>query len=69
MQYIKEAADQMEEVEVGMLEKVMGYHMLKNLLNEFDNIKQIIFHERKPPLYLELESKLLTKVMPQNFFA
>ena len=46
----------MEEVEVGLLEKVIVYHTLKNLPSEYDTFKQMILHERKSPSYLELEA-------------
>ena len=60
---IKEAIDQMEEVDVGLLGEVIVYHTLKNLPSKFDMIKQVIFNERKPPTYLELESRLLIEEM------
>ena len=58
---MKEAADQMEEVEVGLLEKVIVYHTLKNLPSEYDMLKQLILHERRSPSYLELEARLLNE--------
>ena len=36
---MKEAVDQMEEVEVGLPEKVIVYHTLKNLPSEYDTFK------------------------------
>jgi hypothetical protein len=63
---IKEAADQMEEVDVGLPAKVVNYHTLKNLPSEFDMIKQVILNERKPSTYLELESRLLTEEMTRK---
>ena len=56
---IKEATDHMEEVEVGLLEKVIVYHTLKNLPSEYHTFKQVILHEIKPSTYLELEACLL----------
>ena len=38
---MKEVVDQMEEVEVGLLEKVIVYHTLKNLSSEYDMLKQV----------------------------
>ena len=43
---MKEAADKMEEVEVGLPKKVVVYHTLKNLPNDYDTFKQVILHER-----------------------
>ena len=53
----------MEEVEVGLLEKVIVYHTLKNLPSDYDMIKQVILHERRLPTYLELEAPLLNEEM------
>ena len=39
---MKEVANQMEEVEVGLPEKVIVYHTLKNLPSEYDTFKQVI---------------------------
>ena len=36
---MKEAVDQMEEVEVGLPKKVIVYHTLKNLPSEYDTFK------------------------------
>ena len=58
---MKEATDQMEEVEVGLPEKVIVYHTLKNLPSEYHTFKQVILHKRKPPTYLELEARLLNE--------
>ena len=55
---MKEAADQMEEVEVGLLEKVIVYHTLKNLPSDYDTF---ILHKRKSPTFLELEARLLNE--------
>jgi hypothetical protein len=63
---IKEAADQMEEVDVGLPEKVIVYHILKNLPRDYNTIKQVILNERKPPSYLELESRLLNEEMARK---
>jgi hypothetical protein len=63
---VKEAADQMEEVDVGLPEKVIVYHTLKNLPKEYDMIKQVILNERKPPSYLELESRVLNEEMARR---
>ena len=43
---MKEAANQMEEVEVGLPEKVIIYYTLKNLPSGYDMLKQVILHER-----------------------
>jgi hypothetical protein len=59
--HMKEAADQMEEVEVGLLEKIVVYHTLKNLPREFNIIKQIILSTKLQPNYHELEPYLLNK--------
>ena len=58
---MKEAVDQMEEVEVELPEKVVVYHMLKNLPSEYDTFKHVILHERKSPTFLELEARLLNE--------
>ena len=36
---MKEAADQMEEVDVGLPKKVIVYHILKNLPSNYDMLK------------------------------
>ena len=36
---MREAADQMEEVDVDFSEKVIIYHTLKNLPNDYDILK------------------------------
>ena len=51
----------MEEVEVGLPEKVIIYHTLKNLPSEYDMLKQVILHERRSPSYLELETRLINE--------
>ena len=58
---MKEAADQMEEVEVGLPEKVIVYHTLKNLPSDYDMLKQLILHKKRSPSYLELEARLLNE--------
>ena len=58
---IKGATDQMEEVEVGLPEKVVVYHTLKNLPNKYDTFKQVILYVRKSPTFLELEARLLNE--------
>jgi hypothetical protein len=63
---VKEAADQMEEVEVGLPEKVVVYHAIKNLLKEYDTIKQVILGAKPQPSYLELESRLLNEEMARK---
>jgi hypothetical protein len=63
---MREAADQLEEVEVGLPEKVIVYHTLKNLPREFDTIKQVILSTKPQPTYLELESRLLNEEMARK---
>ena len=46
---------------MGMLEKVIVYHPLKNLPSDYDTLKHVILHEKKLPTYLELEVCLLNK--------
>ena len=60
---IKEAVDQMEEVEVGFPKKVIVYYTLKNLPSDYDMVKQVILHEGKLPTYIELEARLLNEEM------
>ena len=42
---MKEATDHMEEVKVGLPEKVIVYHILKNLPSEYNTFKQVILHK------------------------
>jgi transposase InsO family protein len=63
---VKEAADQMEEVEVGLPEKVVVYHTIKNLPKEYDTVKQVILGAKPQPSYLELESRLLNEEMARK---
>ena len=58
---MKETTDQMEEVEVGLLEKVVVYHILKNLPSDYDMFKLLILYEKKSSTYLQLEAQLLSK--------
>ena len=51
----------MEEVEVGLLEKVIMYHTLKNLPSDYDMLKLLILHERRSLSYLELKARLLNE--------
>ena len=53
----------MEEVDVGLPEKVIVYHTLKNLPRDYNTIIQVILNERRPPSYLELESRLVNEEM------
>jgi hypothetical protein len=56
----------MEEVNVGLHEKIIVYYTLKNLPKEYDMIKQVILNKRKLPSSLELESHLLNEEMAQK---
>ena len=62
---MREAADQLE-VDAGLSEKVIVYHMLKNLPREFDTVKQVILRAKPQPTYLELVSRLLNEEMARK---
>ena len=47
---MREAIDQLEEVDVGLPEKVIVCYTLKNLSREFDTIKQVILNTKPQPI-------------------
>ena len=58
---MKEVVDSLDELDVPLPEKILVAYMLKNLLPEYDMVKQIIMNERKLPSYLDLEARLLNE--------
>lgn len=56
---VKEAADYIEEVDVGLSKKLILYWKLKNLPSNYDTIKQVISNEKSLPLYIEVKLRLL----------
>lgn len=56
---VKEAADYIEEVDVGLSKNLILYWKLKNLPSNYDTIKQVISNEKSLPLYIEVKIRLL----------
>lgn len=63
---VKEAADYIEEVDVGLSKKLILYWKLKNLPSNYDTIKQVISNEKSLPLYIEVKLRLLNQQMSKN---
>nr|PNR44679.1 hypothetical protein PHYPA_014449 [Physcomitrium patens] len=58
---MKEAADEMEERDVGLPKPEVVYYTRKNLPRDYKIIKQMILNKKKLPTFLELEARLLNE--------